>query len=38
MQDQNDKKEQNDDDLKDEIDFTFNNYNKIDVHSMRDRR
>jgi hypothetical protein len=31
------KKKQNCDDLKDEIYFTFNNYNKIDVYSTRDR-
>ncbi len=38
MQNQNDRKEQNCDDLKDEIDFTFNNHDEINVHSMRDRR
>jgi hypothetical protein len=32
------KKKQNCDDLKKEIDFTFNNYYKIDVHSTRNRR
>ncbi len=38
MQNQNDKKEQNCDDLKKKIDFTFNDYDEIDVHSARDRR
>jgi hypothetical protein len=35
MQNQNDKKEQNCDDLKNEIDFTLNDYDEIDSHSTR---
>jgi hypothetical protein len=33
MQNQSNRKKQNCDDLKDEIDFTFNKYNEIDVYS-----
>ncbi len=38
MQNQNDEKKQNCDDLKNEIDFTFNDYNEIDVHLTRNQR
>jgi hypothetical protein len=38
MQNQNDEKEQNCDDLKNKIDFTFNDYDEIDVYSTRDQR
>ncbi len=31
-------KKQNDDDLKNEIDFTFNDYDKMNIHLMRNRR
>ncbi len=38
MQKQNYRKEQNRDDVKDEVDFTFNNHDEIDIHSTRNRR
>jgi hypothetical protein len=38
MQNQNNRKKQNCDDLKNKIDFSFNEYDEIDVHSTRYRR